>query len=272
MAASLLCLTGGTLLAAHGLKAESVTSIQLSNGEQFEAAAVKPVPASTPSRGRFQAVQILTPPGRLNVDNATLNELIAGAYGLNKLQIVGAPGWGDSARFTVEATAPSSASREQRLVMLQNFLEERFKLKVHKDRKELAVYALEVRKKTALRPLNDNELACWSGCANHPAPTNHMRLTSLSPLITYLMQLGADRPVVDKTGLTGNLAIDLDIEKIMESAAQAGVGIPPSISSIYDATVLAIEDTLGLNVVPAKAQLDVIVIDHVETFSQQGGR
>jgi uncharacterized protein (TIGR03435 family) len=266
VAALLLCMTSGTLLAAHGLKAEFVTSVQLSNGEQFEAAAVKPVPASTPRRGRLQAVQILMPPGRLNVANATLNELIAGAYGLNRFQIVGGPGWGDTARFTVEATAPGSASREQRLVMLQNFLGERFKLKVHKERKELAVYALEVRKNTALRPLNDNELACWSGCANHPAPTNHMRLTNLSSLITYLMQLGADRPVVDKTGLTGNLAIDLDIEKIMVAAAEAGVdrNNGPSFSSIYDATVLAIEDTLGLKVAPAKAQLEVVVIDHVE--------
>ena len=86
------------------------------------------------------------------------------------------------------------------------------------------------------------------------------------------MRGGADRPVVDKTGLTGNFAIDLDIEKVMDAAVSEGAVRPPSFSSIYDATVLAIEDTLGLNVVPAKAQLDVIVIDHVETFSQQGGR
>ena len=165
VAASLLCLTGGTLLGAPGLKAEFVTSVQLSKGEQFEAATVKPVPASTPPRGRLQAVAILTPPGRLNVFNVTLNELIAGAYGLNKFQIVRGPGWMDTTRFNVEATAPGSATREQRLVMLQNLLGERFKLRIHKDRKELPVYALELaQKRPALRPLTDKELACWTGC------------------------------------------------------------------------------------------------------------
>ena len=105
-------MTSGTLLRAHELIAEFVTSVQLSQGEQFEAAAVKPLPASTPLRGRLQAVAILTPPGRLNVFNVTLNELIAGAYGLNKFQIVRGPGWMDTTRFNVEATAPGSATRE----------------------------------------------------------------------------------------------------------------------------------------------------------------
>lgn len=251
----LLSATTGTTLA-----------VQLNNGAQFEAAAVKPVPASTPRRGRLQAVAILTPPGRLNVANATLNELIAGAYGLTKFQLVGGPGWMDTTRFTVEATAPSSANREQRLVMLQNLLGERFKLRVHKELKEIAVYALEVaQKRPALRPLTDKELACWTGCVDalKPIPTNHLRMTTLPSLISYLMRAGADRPIVDKTALTGNFAIDIDIEKVMEAAAQAGER-PPSNSSIYDATVLIIEDTLGLKVAPAKAQLNVVVIDHVE--------
>ena len=91
-----------------------------------------------------------------------------------------------------------------------------------------------------------------------------MRFTNLEALISYLMRSGADRPVVDKTGLTSNFAIDFDMEKVMEAASGGARGVPPSFSSIYDGTVLIIEETLGLKVVPARAQVDIVLIDHVE--------
>jgi uncharacterized protein (TIGR03435 family) len=68
--------------------------------------------------------------------------------------------------------------------------------------------------------------------------------------------------VIDKTGLTGYFALDLDMEKIMKEAPQSGE--PPSNGGIFEATVNAIQDELGLKLSPTKAPIEILVIDHAE--------
>jgi uncharacterized protein (TIGR03435 family) len=94
-----------------------------------------------------------------------------------------------------------------------------------------------------------------------PAPTNHMRLSDLPSLASYLTRLGSDRPVVDKTGLKGNFAIDFDVSEAMP-ATQSDGG-PPSNAAVYEATIEGLQGQLGLKVVPMKA-VEVLVIDRAE--------
>lgn len=81
---------------------------------QFEAATIKP---SDPAyrAGRTSIFPVVTPPGRLIVQNATLKDLIEGAWGLQAYQITGGSAWISSARLNVEGKANESATREQRL-------------------------------------------------------------------------------------------------------------------------------------------------------------
>ena len=256
--ASLLLLVAVTA-AAQAFQDKSDTA------PQFEVSTIKPSdPGFRPCR--LSVFPVVTPPGRLIVQKATLKDLIAVAYSVQAYQITGGPAWISSTRFDVEGKANGNATREQRLLMLRSLLPERFKLALHRESKELAVYAIEVGKKGPnFRPLKDGE--CWGGCPGAPSPLNHMRVTNIPALAAFVMRMGSDKPVVDLTGLKGNLAIDVDMSKVQEIAARGDAAGNPSNTAMYDALVSVVEDTLGLKLVSRKAPVDVFVIDHVEAPS-----
>ena len=194
--------------------------------------------------------------------NATVKDLVRDAYSLDEYQVSGGPTWTASARFNVEAKAGATVPREQLLLMLQSLLRDRFKLAAHHQRQELAVYALVLDKGgPKFRALDAAEQECYPMCLE-PAPLNRMRHRDVPSLARYLTRLGADRPVIDKTGLTGTFKIELDTQKIIGAAVESGG--PPSNESIYRASVDAVQDELGLTLKPMKSLVDVLVIDHVE--------
>jgi uncharacterized protein (TIGR03435 family) len=93
-----------------------------------------------------QERSILTPgpdPGRLTLRNVTLAALIHTAYRLKPYEYIGTR---YTERFDVMAKVRegTSATQEQQWVMLQNLLAERFGLKVHREKKEMPVYALVI--------------------------------------------------------------------------------------------------------------------------------
>jgi uncharacterized protein (TIGR03435 family) len=117
----------------------------------FDAASVKPaIPPAPNARGM---VMFRGPsggpgtkdPGRINYPNMSLKNLLMNAYDVKNYQIAG-PGWLDTERFDINATMPPDTTKEQFRVMLQNLLVERFKLAVHRETKELPMYALMVAK------------------------------------------------------------------------------------------------------------------------------
>lgn len=226
---------------------------------QFEVASIKLTSPSAPRPGRMGA-RIDTSPGLLSTRSATLKELIEGAYSLENYQVTGGPEWIDSARFDIQAKPAGTASREQLLLMLRPLLSDRFKLAFHRETKELSVYALVVGKGGP--KLKGSE-------PGSPAPAMN-RLggnVDMAWLANYLTRFGSDMPVIDKTGLTGNYDLDLDMEKIA-AAASADAGGAPGIGAMFQATVNAIEDQLGLKLVRTKAALEVLAIDHAERPSQ----
>jgi uncharacterized protein (TIGR03435 family) len=80
--------------------------------------------------------------------------------------------------------------------------------------------------------------------------------------------LGLDRPVIDKTGLTGSF--DFTLEWVRERRASLASDSPaPAPSDPVGPTVLeALSDQLGLKLVPTKTSLPVLVIDRVERPSE----
>jgi len=195
--------------------------------------------------------------------NVMIALLIRDAYNLTKLdQISGLPGWALDARFDLEAKMdedsasafrklPHDQQWQQRQLMLQAALADRFKLKVHRVSKMLPVYDLVVAKGgSKLKPSQGNEgWWSWSG----PAITVHAEPVSM--LTMCLSKLpDVDRVVVDKTGLAGDYDVDL---KWTPEDEQARPDAGPTIFT-------ALEEQLGLKLVAAKGPVVVLVIDHVE--------
>src|SRR5678816_2784372 len=81
--------------------------------------------------------------GRMAMQNLTLRLLIVMAYELQDFQITGGPAWQTADRFDISAKAENpNTSFAQMRPMLQNLLADRFKLKAHRETRELPIYAL----------------------------------------------------------------------------------------------------------------------------------
>jgi uncharacterized protein (TIGR03435 family) len=173
--------------------------------------------------------------------------LIARAYDVKDYQIQG-PGWLDGERFDIVAKVPPGATKEQFNVMFQNLLIERFKMEVHKDKKDLPIFTLSVGKNGPKLKATELDASAFApptpggpgglggpGLAPLPPPgagrggfpmipegrpgmmimfqEGHMRMTAVgqpvSGIVNFLsMQFG--RPVVDSTGLTGRYDFQMD--------------------------------------------------------------
>jgi uncharacterized protein (TIGR03435 family) len=117
----------------------------------FEVASIKPAQLPTPDgQGR---IMMRGPsggpgtkdPGRISYPYMTLKQVMMIAYDVKNYQING-PQWLDSERFDITATMPPDTNKEQFHIMLQNLLIDRFKMAVHREKKELPMYSLVVNK------------------------------------------------------------------------------------------------------------------------------
>jgi uncharacterized protein (TIGR03435 family) len=236
----------------------------------FEVASVK----ENKSRSRGQNSK--STPGRFTSKNATLRAIIMNAYEVQEqVQLRGGPAWMDSVRFDIEAKAPSNAARtpgdkalneadrHQIHLMLQSLLAERFKLAVHHENKEMAVYFLVVAKGgPKLRDLKSR------GSIKPPNPDMHRfgGAGSLKGLVIFLSNLSG-RPVIDKTGLTGSYDYHMELPQD-DFPITATDGLTQASASAGAAVFAAMEQQLGLKLESAKAPVDVLVIDHVEKPSE----
>lgn len=113
----------------------------------FEVASVKPAAPMTGNNIRvgMRGGPGTNDPGQISYSNVSLKNVLMAAYGVRVYQIQG-PNWLDSERFDIAAKIPQGATKEEFKVMLQNLLAERFKLTLHRETKDLPMYALLVGK------------------------------------------------------------------------------------------------------------------------------
>ena len=117
-------------------------------GQEFEAASVKP---SAPAvSGRIMVMMRGGPgtpdPERINYTNVRLKDVVTNAFDVKEHQVSG-PDWLNSERFDITATMAPGTTKAQFHVMLQKLLADRFKLTLHREKKELPAFVLTVGKK-----------------------------------------------------------------------------------------------------------------------------
>jgi uncharacterized protein (TIGR03435 family) len=250
----------------------------------FEVATVKssnpndPRPASLKfSRDSFSATGM------------TLKELIAIAYHLTygaDKQVSGGPDWIDSEKFDIQAkedeavsTHLNNLSAKQRgdeyRLMIQALLAERFKLKVHHETKELPTYTLVVTKNgpklklAVLDPhLRSNIPQSRINVMGKGFLEGHdSDVTLLVKTLSLQPEIGG-RTIVDKTGLSGKY--DFTLKWAPDFATDA----PPSeeeTSSSFESRPTffsALQEQLGLRLIPAKSPISVIVVDYLDRPSE----
>jgi uncharacterized protein (TIGR03435 family) len=127
------------LLGAVGIVAVAVGVLmaQTPASPTFEVASIK----LNKSGGRGAAGG-MQPGGRFVVINATVFRVIANAYRVRDSQIAGGPSWINSDHFDIVAKANGSPTADQRALMLQSLLAERFSLTLHHETRELTEFTL----------------------------------------------------------------------------------------------------------------------------------
>jgi uncharacterized protein (TIGR03435 family) len=256
----------------------------------FEVASIKRTPP--PSGGFTFPSASPQPGGRWTAQNATFVMMLRAAYAGFSLpgQVVGGPAWIDSERFEVQAkAAEGEPSGEQMTMMLRRLLAERFALEVHIERRELDVYALVLaRSDGRLGPgLREAAVDCQALAAARergeappeapPAPGQRPdcgRLETIragvrrvlmggAPIasVAGAIQSAAGRPVLDRTGLTGEFDVDLEFarEGGPQPAPRAAAAADPA-PSVFT----ALQEQLGLKLESRTEIVDVLVIDQVE--------
>ena len=249
----------------------------------FEVASVKPT-ASAGGRSLLEAV-----PGRLIMTNLALRRLILIAYGVQDHQLSNEPPWINSDHYDIQAKAAGTATVQQiEGPMLQALLEERFKLTLHRETRELPVYELVVGKGRAkLQSSKDGSCIPYSVdspppvrtpgqshptfCGVHGAVdglnrTLDGRAVTMAELAAYLSRSynsSLGRNVVDRTGLAGRF--DLQLRWTIEIlTAPAGPDAALAPETTGPSIFTALREQLGLRLESAKGPVEVLVIDHIE--------
>jgi len=244
----------------------------------FEVASVKANTSGTVS----SSSQNMLPDG-YTITNQPLRGLISLVYGVPLFRLSGGPDWISIDRFDIVAKSDHPITGGEKRAMLQTLLEERFKLKTHRETHDGRIFALVMAR--ADREPGPNLLPTMVDCGailagrqrgEFKAPLPRWRDTppctassipgrfraSVIQISSFAAWLGMTirETVVDQTGLSGWFDIDLTMSQESGTESAADAHTAPSATSIGT----ALQDQLGLKLEPTRGPVDVLVIDHVE--------
>ena len=204
---------------------------------------------------------------RFVVKDYSLKLLVAAAYDLNPKAVSGGPAWIDSDFYDITALTPGEVrpNRDEQMAMLRSLLSERFKLAFHREQREFAIYELDVAKTGAkLAPSKEapDDPAALISTVFPQRILLPARNATMTEFASVLQRAILDRPVADKTGLTGRY--DFDLEWAPDET-QFGGEVPPAPGDAPSAPLFtAIQQQLGLKLVATRGPVEAIVVDQAE--------
>ena len=253
---------------------------------EFEVAAVRPSPTTSPARGvRIDGAQV-------HFAGYLLREYIARAYQVRVSQVIG-PDWLSLTPFDIDAKFPEGSNPAQVTEMLQALLADRFSLKQHREQKEMPVYAIvlgkpPLRLKESARDPDASprvealvNITVNTGGAGTAVDLGHGSSYTLAggkfegkrftvEMLASTLERYCDRPIVEMTGLKGiyDLSFDVTPEEAqvlgIRAAVYAGVTLPPQLLQLLDTggnPLIGAMQQLGLKLDARKAPIDVLVVD-----------
>ena len=242
----------------------------------FEVASIK-VNASGSENFGFNA----RPGGVMVAINVSARQVVTYAYSMQNSRVEGGPDWLDTVRYDITAKASEAATPDQMLLMFRTLLADRFKLTMHMDARDTAIFALvraraDGRLGPQLRASSTADCdaaraeqargAAIAAADGRPICGGRTRAgfimagaVSMDELARNMSRL-VGRAIVNRTGLPGRYDFDLKFTPEGELAAAAADRGPDTMPSIY----VALEEQLGLKLEPQCAPVDVVVIDSIQ--------
>jgi uncharacterized protein (TIGR03435 family) len=167
--------------------------------------------------------------------------------------------------YDIEAIVGNPVSDDELRQMFQTLLEDRFKLKIHRETREMTAYNLVVAKGGAKlkhadpdgevtldgQPIEQgNSLSAYGADGG----THLLGKSASMERLVYALSGRLHAPVVDKTGLTGPFDYNIVFSREDNPSDTGG---PPAL-------ITALQEEMGLRLEKTKSQVDIIVVDHVE--------
>jgi uncharacterized protein (TIGR03435 family) len=277
---------------------------------RFDAATIKPCSAAEappgPARGGMGGTNATFSPGRMNVPCVTLEQLIYLAYAgagvpmdaqlagvvpggaSDDKKVRGGPAWVHSqhTKFAVEATAAGASDRYVLVgTMLQSLLEDRFKLKIHRETEDVPMYAMTVAKGgLKIKPMQPGDCvpfdpnqpmgsdaskpACGSLTMGANGPNVVWRFSDFElESLAYRLSSALDAFVIDRTGVTDKFMLRLEFHPD-ESAPGIHWQTESDTSAPQAASVFtALEQQVGVKLEKTRGPRGYLVIDHVEPLA-----
>lgn len=252
---------------------------------EFEVASIKPT-----APGGEMSFMGSKGPGRFDAQNVSLRMLVAEAYGVKTFEVYGAPTWLESDRYDITAKVDASPAGKQsaeemmadRRLRLRALFEDRCALKVHRESKELPVYALTVAKGgVKVKPpncvvfdINNRPAPPAPGeprpnfCGNMRTSRNGANLTltatgiEMKDIVRWASGM-TNRTVIDQTAYAEKF--DANMEWTPDVPLRPIPGEEPANpDSAGPSIYTALQEQLGLKLESTKGPVEVLVIDHVE--------
>ena len=249
----------------------------------FDVASVKPNTSNVDPASRFALGpgDAYAPGGLFSAINQPLIVYIRFAFKLGQGDLMGLPAWIYNDRFDIEARSTANATKDQMRLMMQSLLADRFKMRSHTESRTRPVFDLVLARRgrtgpnLRLHPKDDACVTSGSGpsaimCGSAgPVPASlsgRGRLVGRDVGVARLAALftnpvtAVDRPVVDRTNLTGTFDFDIEWSLPPDSAPAPAASV-----EVREPTFLqALEDQLGLKLKPAKGRVDIRLIDYIQ--------
>jgi bla regulator protein BlaR1 len=223
--------------------------------------------------------------GGLSAEGTTLRLLVQLAYGVQHFQIIDAPQWMNEERFDIIAKVEGVTGVLPHGTMapaVRALLADRFQLKVHRETREGPVYALVAEN-------SGHKLQSVEGMRPFGVTGRYITGTMSMPFLANWLAWRVERPVLDKTGLSGTYDIQLawtpdpDAPRLPAPTppppppppappSQSGSAeptrlphrTPPPLDPNGPSIFTAIREQLGLRLDAQRGPIEVIVIDKVE--------
>ena len=232
-----------------------VTFVALAGAQKasFEVAAIKP------NRSAGGMSSIRPSPGRVTMENVALRKIILNAYGIpdDRTYALVGPDWLASDAFDVQATFPPETPLPVVREMLQSLLAERFQLTLHKETRQLPMYALVVAKGgPKIHPVDDGQ----SRTSGHPGRLEAAKI-SMQKLADLLGRM-AGQQVTDATHLSG--VFDFKLEWSPDETARMSPDEAVAAAATGPSLYSALQEQLGLKLEGRKGPVEVLVVDQIE--------
>jgi uncharacterized protein (TIGR03435 family) len=226
----------------------------------FEVAAIRQTKPGGPRGG----IRVMPGGREFRTEGVSLRFMIAFMYWAPLRQVTGGPAWLDTDLWDIAAKADRPHDLEDLREMFRNLLADQFKLKLRKDLKEGAIYALTVDK-SGLKMVRDEEP--WDfeiSIKGGPGGVTVGKRVSLQRLCFQLQQIlqQDERPVIDQTGLPGYYDFTLSFRPQLPPGFNTD-SLPPGLMdrpSIFD----AVKQQLGLRLEAQKGPMEYYAVEHAE--------